>query len=130
MSSKNIEDIFKKVRQNLELLFSESQTVLFQLQTKSLHYDHSLYNDTYIDHLNDLLRIVLQDSPTIQIFDSHIKMYDSYSQVCRTYFQRPDDVTRPALWQCTDPNHSPFLLTSHFVRLVFFHFCSKHQQKC
>lgn len=130
MSSKNIGDNFRKVRQNLEQFFSESQTVLFQLQTKSLFYDHRLYNRTDIEHLNDVSRIVLQDSPIIQIFDSHLKMYDSYYQVCRTYFRRAHDVTRTSLWHCKDPNHSPFLLTNHFVRLILFHFCSKHRQKC
>jgi hypothetical protein len=131
MSSENIEGILKNVRRNLELSFSsESQAVLFQLQTKSLYYDHRLYNSAHIDQLNNLIQTVMQDSPTILIFDSHLKMFDSYAQVCRTYFRRSDDFTRTSLWHCNDPNHAPFLLTSHFVRLIFLHFCSKHRQKC
>ena len=145
MNHVDVENRFRNVIKTFEN-FTEQEEVLFQLQTKSLNYDHGLYDGDDILNLNFLARKVFQNSK-VQIFDSHLKLYDIYSDFCgrlQARFKNVDlpqrrnnvlmtqerrlEVSKTAMfWRCTDPNHSPFMMTKHFAQLILNHFlCSKN----
>jgi hypothetical protein len=75
----DVEGRLQKVRKTSENLF---ENVLFQLQAKSLSYDHGLYGGSDIDRLNRLAKNVFRNSSKIRIFDSHLKIFDLYADVC------------------------------------------------
>lgn len=122
MNFSDIESVLISVRKQFEGVLFDSKNVVFQLQTKSLFYDHGIYKDEDIGRLNDLIRKVLKDSPTIQMFDSHLKIFDIYSKMCHDYFPRENQFDDSSFWSCNDPNHSPFFLTNHFASLILNHF--------
>jgi len=141
MNLAEIENRLRGVRTILEQM-SENVEVIFQLQTKSLRYDHGLYGDGDIQNLNFLARKVFRNSK-VQIFDSHLKLYDNYSDICKRFNdallnrhrsdvlssseRRLDESEMATFWSCEDPNHSPFLLTRHFAQLILNHLsCSKN----
>ena len=126
MKAEDIESRFKNVRKTLELLF-DKETLIFQLQTKSLFYDHGLYGDEEIEFSNKMVSDIFGQTPSIKIFDSHLKLFDAYADVCRRNFlpRRKNVATTSSsvsatttFWRCHDPNHSPFLLTRHFAQLI------------
>ena len=125
MNFSEIENLLVSVRKQFEILF-ESKPVVFQLQTKSLFYDHRIYGDEDIERLNDLIRKVLKDSPSIETFDSHLNIYDIYAEICHHYFPRENLIEDSSFWKCKDPNHSPFFMTKHFASLILNHFFAQN----
>ena len=121
MNFAQIEKLFKSLQINLQ---HRSEKVIFQLQTKSLFYEHGIYNDMDIQKLNSVVQNVFKNSSKVLIFDSHLPIYNDYSNICRTFFDHFISAPPSSLWQCKDPNHSPFLLTKHYVKLILFHICT------
>jgi hypothetical protein len=120
MDFDKIEKLFAAVQKNLE---TRSELVILQLQTKSISYDHGVYNDTDVDKLNAVFRSVFQNSSTI-LFDSHLQIYNEYSKICGTFFDHLLKAPPSSMWHCKDPNHSPFLLTKHYLKLILLQMCT------